>query len=239
MLIIRKISKLVGVFVILIVLVIANQAIAGMQGTDYNIWLDSFNSGGGRLESGNYKIDGNISDRPDTGSASANFTEKTSFAAIDEEPSVGFNVQSVTLSFGELSTEATATSTHTFSAYTNAPDGYTIKVYGEPLHSTDHTIAQIGETAAQSQIGTEQFGLNLVANNTPAVGANPVNGAGLAATNFNTADYFAFTNGATIAYAESYSFQTDFTVSAIVNISEETPAGNYGAVLTYEFVPVF
>jgi hypothetical protein len=234
-----KVFKIIGIFCILVFLATARQSLAGMQSSDYNIWLDTFTSVGGSLSSDNYQIDGSISDRPDTGSSSDRFTEKTIFSGIDEEPSVGFNVQTVTLQFGELSPNQTAYSSHTFSAFTNAKDGYTIKVYGQPLHSNDYTIPAIGATADQSHSGTEQFGLNLVANTTPVVGANPANGNGLAAANYDTANNFAFEEGGVIAYAESYSYQTDFTVSVIVNIAEDTPAGSYGSVLTYEFIPVF
>ncbi|MCX6742622.1 MAG: hypothetical protein NT116_00105, partial [Candidatus Parcubacteria bacterium] len=172
-------------------------------------------------------------------SDSANFGQGIAFSGIEGEPTVGFNVQSIMLDFGELSPKITRYSSHTFSAYTNAKEGYTIKVYGESLHSVDYTIEPIGSTATSLSIGTEQFGLNMVRNTLPALGANPSGGIGQAASNYDQADKFAFHEGDTIAYAESYTYQTNFTVTAIINIADDTPAGAYNTVLTYEFIPIF
>ncbi len=232
-------SKIVIFIAILIILVLVQQVNATMSSNNYNIWIDTFSGGGGDLSSSNYQIDSSISFEQGATSASANFSEIAAFSAIDDEPTVGFSIQSVTLNFGELSPSGTAYDTHTFSAYTNAQEGYTIKVYGDPLNNVNHTLAGIGSTSAQSQSGAEQFGINLVANTVPISGANPSGGIGQSSANYDTSNYFAYASGDIIAQAASYSYQTDFTTTVIVNISEETPAGAYTTVLTYEFIPVF
>jgi hypothetical protein len=87
--------------------------------------------------------------------------------------------------------------------------------------------------------GTEQFGINLVENTVPNVGTNPFGGIGKVSDQYNTANKYAYSDGATVAYAPSFSYQTDFTTSVIINISPQTPAGTYETLLTYEFIPVF
>ncbi len=237
---IKSQAKLYGkIFALALVLTLAHESIAGMSSDKYQIWLDTLDAGGGMTNSSGFKVDSNLSDFAASESESENFTQKIAFSGIEGEPTVGFNVETVSLDFGELSPRITRYSTHAFSAFTNAKEGYTIKVYGQSLHSADYTIAAIGATASVLTIGNEQFGLNLVRNTLPALGAEPSGGNGQAAANYDQVNEFAFNDGDTIAYATSYSYQTDFTVTAIVNIADDTPAGSYGTVLTYEFIPVF
>lgn len=234
-----KVKTGVKILVLAIVLTLAKETIASMASGNYEIWLDTFDAAGGASNTTGYKINSNLSDFNASQSQSANFSQKISFSGIMDEPTVGFNVQTVSLDFGILSVTSTKYAVHTFSAFTNAKEGYTVKVYGDPLNSNDYIIEEMGSTAGSLAMGTEQFGLNLVLNSTPSAGANPTGGIGQAGTNYNQANKFAYHEGDTIAYAESYSFQTDYTVTAIVNIADDTPAGSYATILTYEFIPVF
>ncbi|MCX6740241.1 MAG: hypothetical protein NTZ49_03370 [Candidatus Parcubacteria bacterium] len=229
----------VKILVLAIVLTLSKETIAGMASDNYRIWVDTFDAAGGATNTSGFKINSNLSDFNATQSQSSNFSQKIAFSGILDEPTVGFNVQSVTLDFGLLSTNSTKYAVHTFSAFTNAQEGYTIKIYGDPLKSNDYIIQEIGTTASAPTLGTEQFGINLMLNSTPSAGANPTGGIGQAAVNYNQANKFAYHAGETIAYAESYSYQTDYTVTAIVNIADDTPAGAYTTILTYEFIPVF
>jgi len=234
-----KIKKIYKIILLLVLLFFASRALAKMSSSGYEIWLDTLDAGGGATNATNYQIDSNLGDFNASGSQSTTFKQKIAFSGIEEEPTVGFNVESVTLDFGELSPNSTSYSSHSFSAFTNAKEGYTIKVYGESLHSDEYTITPIGGTAASSAPGTEQFGINLVSNSVPRLGEDPVGGIGQAAVNYDQANEFAYNEGDTIAYSVSYSYQTDFTVTAIVNIADDTPAGSYATILTYEFIPVF
>lgn len=213
---------------------------SSLDSNNYRIWLDTLDSGGGTLNSDNFKMDSNFNNRTQNNAlTSTNFANNIIFSAIENEPCVGFSVESVTLNFGELSPTRTAYSSHTFSAFTNAKDGYTIKVYGLPLHSVDHTLTQIGSTPVLADQGVEQFGLNLAANTNPAIGSAPLSGSGQAELNYSESNKFAFNSGDVIAYSTSYSYQTTYTVTVVVNIANDTPAGIYQTVLTYEFIPVF
>jgi len=235
----NKIILSVKIILFSVILTLGQQSLAAMDSTNYKIWLDNLGAYGGKADSTNYKIDSNFKAESGDISQSSSFREKVSFAPIAAEPTVGFSVQSVSLNFGQLSASSTAYSSHTFSAYTNSASGYTIKVYGEPLHTSYHNLTAIGATAENSAIGTEQFGINLASNSTPIIGADPDGGIGQAAANYNTTNKFAYLEGDTIASADNFSFQTDFTVSVIVNIADTTPAGNYSTTLTYEFIPIF
>ena len=233
-------AKVLGkLFVLALVLTLARQSIAAMSSGNYKIWLDTFDSGGGLTNSSGFKVDSNLSDFNASRSDSANFGQRIAFSGIEGEPTVGFSVQSVSLDFGQLSPQMTRYATHVFSAFTNAKEGYTIRVFGQSLHSEDYTIEAIGGAAESLALGAEQFGLNLVRNTLPALGADPVGGIGQAAADYNQVNKFAFNESDIIAYAASYSYQTNFTVTAIVNIADDTPAGAYATVLTYEFIPVF
>lgn len=229
------------IFLLFLWLALAGQVWAAMSSDNYKVWLDTLSAGGGQVEStnGNFSIETDISGQTNTSSQSNNFRQNVGFVSIGGEPTVGFNVQTVLLNFGELSTKSTAYASHTFAAYTNAKEGYTVRVFGQPLNNGEYTLTPIGELSADSVPGTEQFGLNLVANTVPDIGANPQGGIGSAYTGYNVANKYAYSDGAIIAYATSYSFQTNFTVSVIVNIADDSPAGNYQTLLTYEFIPVF
>jgi hypothetical protein len=235
----KELKAITKLIVLGIVLTLAHQSIGAMNSDNYQIWVDTFDSGGGMTNSTGFQVGSNLSDFSAGQSESSNFSQKASFSGIEGEPTVGFSVDTVSLDFGQLSSKITRVTMHSFSAFTNAKEGYTIRVFGQSLHSSDYTIDAIGSTAASLSIGSEQFGINLARNTLPAIGANPSGGIGLATANYNQANKFAFNSGDTIAYAESYSYQTDFTVTAIVNIADDTPAGAYATVLTYEFIPVF
>ncbi|MCX6746220.1 MAG: hypothetical protein NTX00_04380 [Candidatus Parcubacteria bacterium] len=235
----KEVKRVIKLVIVAGLLVFGQQVLAAMTSDNYKVWLDTLSSGGGLVNSTNYKIDSNFTNQTGGAAQSQNFSEKVSFSPIEAEPTVGFNVESAALNFGELSPNSTAYSSHTISAYTNSSSGYTIKVYGTPLNNSYHTITAIGTTANDSVAGTEQFGLNLVSNSVPVIGADPAGGIGQAAANYNTANKFAYNDGDIIAQSASFSYQTDFTVSVIVNIAPETTAGSYGATLTYEFIPIF
>jgi hypothetical protein len=83
-------------------------------------------------------------------------------------------------------------------------------------------------SAATSQVGVEQYGINLVANTLPtSFGANPISGFGVAASGYNTLNNYKYVSGDMIASAPKSSAQTNFTISYIVNASTTTAGGTY------------
>lgn len=145
---------------------------------------------------------------------------------------LSFSVNTTSVSLGALSPSTTGTGTATFAVTLGCSDrGYTVAVSGTSLTNGSHTITNLSSPTA-STTGTEQFGINLVDNATPNIGANPSGGSGTAASGYDTADLFKYVSGNTIASTATYSTQTTYTISFIVNVAPDTPATTYGATYT-------
>jgi len=152
-------------------------------------------------------------------------------ASVDE--TLTFTLASATVPLGSLTTSATGSGTSTMTAATNAINGYSITVAGTTLTSGGNTITALAAPTASST-NSRQFGINLVANTTPAVGtASSGAGSGVAATGYNTANLFKFVTGDTVASATAPTNSNTFTTSYIANINGVTAPGAYSTVLTY------
>ena len=73
---------------------------------------------------------------------------------------------------------------------------------------------------------------NLKQNTSPSIGAEPSGGSGMAASGYDTANFFKFVSDDTIALSNSFSTSTDFTISYLGNINTATEAGSYSTILT-------
>lgn len=138
-----------------------------------------------------------------------------------------------TVALGTASTSTTSSGTSVFAASTNATTGYSVTVNGSTLTSGSDTITALASNAASSA-GTSQFGINLVSNTTPSVGAAATGtGTATAAANYNTANSFRFVSGETVASVGAPTNGNTFTVSYIANISGLTQPGSYTTNLFY------
>jgi hypothetical protein len=236
-------KKLIVISLTVLVSLVISDAVGLAQGASSNYRIDeSFVGPGGLLESNssNYRTapggqslgnPGGVGD-----SRSTNFRAQAG-ATTTNDPSLTCSVGTSSLSFGSLSPAATATATATFSVLNYTSYGYIVQIVGAPPTNGSHTLEDLNANAA-SAIGTEQFGLNLVDNTTPNIGANPAQipdssfSFGAAATNYNTADSFRYNNGETIAQAGESSGQTNYTISYIINASTTTPSGTYSGSQT-------
>ncbi|HXY18349.1 MAG TPA: hypothetical protein VEH48_02955, partial [Candidatus Nitrosopolaris sp.] len=162
------------------------------------------------------------------------------------EPFLSMTVNTSSVNLGNLSTSTTATGIATFDVTAYVDSGYTVQTVSQPPSytsgSSSHTLTAM--SLGGSVVGTEQYGINLVVNTSPAsFGSNPVpepssafaNGA--AATGYNTPNEYAYNAGDVIACAGTSGSctgsgwgDTTFTISYIANISLVTPAGNYSAI---------
>lgn len=134
---------------------------------------------------------------------------------------------------GTITATSTGAQTSLIGVATNAGSGYSITINGTTLTSGGNTISALASQTASSQ-GSEQFGVNLVANATPSVGANPSgSGSATPTANYNTADQFRFVTGDSIASKNSADAFRLFTVSYIANISSATEPGTYTTTITY------
>lgn len=138
-----------------------------------------------------------------------------------------------TVDFGTFSPSAASSGTSVMAASTNADSGYSITVNGATLTSGLDTITALASQTASS-VGTEQFGLNLVANTVPSVGANVSGaGSGTATANYGTTNQFRFVTGDSVGSASTNTDANAFTVSYLVNIGGATEPGTYTATMTY------
>jgi hypothetical protein len=151
------------------------------------------------------------------------------------DPALSFAVDTPGVNFGSFSPSTTATATSTFQVSDYTSYGYIIQLYGNAPNNGSHTITAMS-SSGPSSAGTEQFGINLVANTSPTTfGATPNHGqfgSGSAAGNYATANNFIYNSGDTVATAPKSSGMTIYTISYIVNVGSLTPGGQYSTAQT-------
>lgn len=167
-------------------------------------------------------------------------TKSTNYQAqggfnTDREPSLSLIV-SGGADLGVLNTASTAVTTGVFKVKSYLANGYVVQTQSDPPKSVTgpvHTFAT-PSTPTVSAVGTEQFAINLVANSNPSgLGNNPLQvpdntfSFGAAASGYNTPNQYKYVKGDTIAYSNSSSGETEYTISYIFNISSLTPAAEY------------
>ncbi|HUC87939.1 MAG TPA: hypothetical protein VMR95_02225 [Candidatus Binatia bacterium] len=141
---------------------------------------------------------------------------------------------SYNINFGDFSTAQPSTATSQFTTATNAGSGYNVYITGSSLTAGNNVIPNLG-SPQPSLDGASQFGVNLIANSSPAIGSN-VTGPGTGGqvtANYDIPNRFTYNNGDTIATSASVSDNQTFTVSYLANISNAQPAGVYATTLTY------
>lgn len=156
-----------------------------------------------------------------------------------------FVVSGAVADLGTLSDSGTNTATGTFSVRAILAGGYNVQTLSDPPTNEYGTVLTAKSALGAPVIGTEEFGMNLVANTSPTTfGADPApqpDGSfdpgfahGEAAAGYNTGGQFKYTKGDTIVTAADARGQTDFTISYIANISGITQAGLY--VMAHDLV---
>ncbi len=150
-------------------------------------------------------------------------------------------VPAVNVNLGILSSGAAATTSATFSVKTYlASGGYSVINASDPPKYANQVLTALTSPTTSSP-GTEQFGINLVANSSPSVGANLLRGTvanpdntvpyfsnGAVATGYNTTNQFKYVKGEEIANSGGVSSGfTTYTISYLYNISNATPSGEY------------
>ncbi|MCA9334822.1 hypothetical protein KC953_01625 [Candidatus Saccharibacteria bacterium] len=135
---------------------------------------------------------------------------------------------------GELSSDSTLTAQSQMAVGTNASGGFAITASGTPLAAGTNVIDS-PDTPTESKKGTNQFGINLVANNEPVVGEDPDGpfANAVASSDYSVPNKYKFVSGDVVAYSPNVSLMKKFTVSYIVNSSEDLRAGVYTTTITY------
>lgn len=173
-------------------------------------------------------------------------SNNASFGPITpNEPSLDVIVLPGVSDLGNLTTERTATKTTSLKIRSYLSGGYTVQIVGEPPKIKGHTLSAITTDGVASQMGTEQFGINLAANTSPSVGSDPVQvpdaqtSFGQVSDAYKVPNRFKYVSGATVAFSTRSSGQTDYTISTIVNVSNKTPAGHYSGDFSAVVIPVY
>ena len=170
---------------------------------------------------------------------SANFQAQGGFNT-ERKPYIEFTVGTTNLDLGTLTPQATKVATASFSVKAYLAHGYVVTNASDPPTNNTYTMSPIGIPAA-STVGTEQFGINLVANTIPQVfGTAPTQGPdstfsyGQVSADYGSPNLFKYAKGDVVALSNLSTSYTNYTVSYIFNISNVTPGGTY--ILRHDLV---
>lgn len=211
---------------------------------NYQLTESQFN-GGSAYESCSEQYCAKVSLGESTDGGAAPATS-ASFGTIskDSEPLLEVIVDTGISTLGVLNTQTTGTKTMTVRVRNYLSEGYTLQIQGDAPKYDGHTLKTFKEPTI-SIPGTEQFGINVIKNTTPNVGADPVQvpsselSFGEVMEKYKIPDSFKYVSGDVVARSEKESGRTDYTISMIVNISSSTPAGDYKGDFSAIVVPIF
>jgi hypothetical protein len=176
-----------------------------------------------------------------------NDTDSTSLSAVVEtndvvtvsatvNPTLTLAISSATVALPTLTTSSTGTGSHTAQIATNAAGGFLLTYNGTTLTSGVNTIAAYGSQATPTA-GTAGFGINMVSNSSPSVGAGVTQNGGTCAAlpaDYGTTNKFSFVASTTTPLTnQAAPADCTYTISYVANISSVTPAGSYTAPITY------
>ena len=211
---------------------------SAQQATSTNYGVDEVYFGaGGELNA----CSSSYCSKQSAGETAVGKTSSTNYSAqagnnTNRNPYLEFTVTGAATDLGVLTTASAKVSTATFSVKTYLAGGYVVQTVSNPPTSVlpgNPTLQPLATPTASSP-GTEQFGINLVANTSPTTfGADPIQvpdstfSYGSAASGYNTANLFKYVKGDTVAQSTQSSGETDYTVSYLFNISNVTDAGEY------------
>lgn len=241
-------SRVLRAGLVLALVVLTWPAIALAQFTSPNYEINEvFIGGGGELDACGtaFCADQVIGGTAVGDTESANFRAQGGFGT-PSEPTLEVGVTNTTINFGILTNATTAAASANFSVKNYLSNGYVVKVYGlPPTNSTSGVPLNALAVPTASTIGLEQFGINLVSNTTPGIGANPSQAPdstfsfGEAAPGYDTPDQYKFVSGDTVALSNESTGQTDYTMSVIANVSTLSAGGEYSTILVIQAIPTF
>lgn len=243
-------SRVLRLGVVAALMLLAVPAIAHAQYTSPSYEIDEiFIGGGGELDACGtaYCADQILGGTAVGDTASDNFQAQGGFGTPGE-PTLEMSVTNNNIDLGVLNESSTAAASANFSVSNYLSNGYVVRIYGDP--PTNHTgpgthALTALNSPSLSQPGTEQFGINLVANSTPGIGADPSQSPdgtfsfGQAYAGYDTPDYFKYVDEDVIAESNRSTGFTDYTISIIANITTSTPGGQYITTLVVQAIATF
>lgn len=174
-----------------------------------------------------------------SGTSTAKFGSHTS-----GEPDLEVIVDPGQSDLGTLDTEHTGSKTMIVKVRTYLSNGYMMEITGTPPKYANHTLATPSTPTAATP-GKEQFAINATTNSTLRIGADPVQvpdsttSFGVVNDNYNIPNQFMYHSGDVVAHSDQDSGETDYTITMIVNISNQTPAGHYSGDFSAVVIPSF
>ncbi len=135
---------------------------------------------------------------------------------------------------GELTDQLTLTAQSQMAVGTNATAGFAITANGEPPAAGTNVIdSPLAPT--ESRLGSNQFGINLVANDEPTVGSDPEGtfANAIPSPDYSVANRYKYVPGDVVAFSPNVSLMKKFTVSYILNSSPNLRPGVYSTTITY------
>lgn len=241
-----RISKFVAALIAVLWLGSVGTAAATTQSSSphYMVTETQFGAGADLHDcSANYCAKTSVGDTTVGSGSSANYSARFGFNTSDV-PLLEVMAIGGTQDMGVLDTGTTGTAVSTIKVRNYLSSGYVLQIAGASPDQGVHHLAT-PTTPTASQPGTEQFGINLWANNTPHIGATPVQvpsgtfSFGTVASNYAQADKFMYQDGDVVAQSPSSSGETDYTLSMIINISNVTAGGRYTGSFSAVAVPTF
>ena len=232
-----KSLRLILSIIVLLVAAPASGVFAQYSSSNYSSNEQVFGTGGD-LDSAstNYKA------QTSTGAMGVGNVSSTNYSAYSgfltpNEPFLEMGIDTSSVNMGYLDISTTNTGSANFHVRTYLDSGYTVQTVSQPPTSSGgspHTLTAKA-TLGAPLTGVEEFGMNLVANTSPATfGADPVPfpdgsfAAGAAATGYSTPNQYKYGVGDIIAGTSSNGWGlTTYTISYIANSKLDTPAGNY------------
>jgi hypothetical protein len=135
---------------------------------------------------------------------------------------------------GTLSSTQTLTAESQMAVGTNATQGFVITANGGPPAAGTNVIPGTSVPAPSTK-GTNQFGINLVANTAPIVGSDPEGtwANAIASPDYGVPNEYKYVPGDVVAYSPNVSLMKKFTVSYILNSSENLHPGVYSTTITF------
>lgn len=233
-----RLGGIVGLF-----LLFTTSTVYAAQSSSGNFQVNEVQFGAGASKgatSPNYKADQSLGSTAVGRTGSTNYGADAGFLTPNV-PFLEMKVTAANIDLGTLSIITAATGTATFSVRAYVDSGYTVVTMNDvPISENNDTLPGPSSPTASAP-GTNQFGINLVRNQTtcptpaPAnFGANPSPvpnsgfATGQAASGYNTCGLFKYVKGDTIVQTGAKGWgQTDYTISYIANISSTMRAGRF------------
>jgi hypothetical protein len=217
---------------------IVSPVLAQYSSPNYRI-EETFFGTGGELDpsSPNYRAQQSAGSLAVGTASSPNYDASAGFITPNE-PFLELFVPASVIDLGTLTESTTGTGTATFHVRTYLSGDYRVVTLSQPPTNESGAVLPAKSTLGAPSVGTAEFGMNLVDNSSPNIGANPVNipdnsfADGEASAGYSTLNQFKYGVGDTVAHSPKTSGnqavgRTDYTISYIANISSITAAGSY------------